>query len=220
MFNSPELRFQALVNSLNAIDSEERCSAAQELAKIGNPQAISPLIYSLSDENEAVQASIIEALVAFGEKAAIQLINLLKMTDRLDEEVLGVKNPQIAQVLNVLKLGNLKSALNSINMIGEGLDSADQDDFFQVFSNISTVFRGMATAQTLAQTLEAVGQPVAVDLIPALHDKSPLVRETVAKIMAKSGDKRTIVPLIIAAQAEQDFYVHQAMTEALAILGD
>lgn len=220
MFNSPELRFQALVNSLKANDSEERFTAAQELAKIGNPEAISPLVYSLSDQNAAVQESVVEALATFGEKAVWQLINVLRMTDRLDEEILGVKDLQITQVLNVFKRGNVNSALNSIAMIGAGLDSSEQDDFFQAFSNISTVFRGMATAQTLANALESVGQAVALDLIPALHDKSPMVRETVAKAMAKSGDKRVILPLISALQEEPDYYVRQAMTEALASLGD
>ncbi len=182
----------ALLEALGDPVSEVRLQAADGLARLREPRAVSRLVGLLDAETDWNASRIGDALVRFGAGAVPDLSRHIILSDPAIEHP-GSRLPLVARLLGVIGDVAAEPALLS------ALDSADLE------------LRIRAAA-----ALATAGSPASVPaLIRATSDPAWEVRSQAVRALGESVDPRAVAPLA-AALRDPQWWVRRNAAEALA----
>jgi HEAT repeat protein len=148
------------------------------LGRLGDAQAIEPLIAALANENKDTRKAVVMALKQLGGVRIIELLIAVLVDKGQDQRVRQAAAETLGQMGDVRAVEPLMAAL------------ADQGTDIEV--------RGAAAA-----ALGQLGDAQAIEpLIAALTDNSEAVRQAVVVALGRLGDTRAIEPLVAALTHE------------------
>lgn len=210
-----------LINAIEELQGGVRAHCIIALGKLGDKQAVEPLLRVLSDDSFCYLAAW--ALGQLEDKRAVEpLINLLNDTDWFIRsgavKALGnIGDDRAVEPLSRIMNNNreewdvCRDASNSLGQLGEAalqplLQSLQDDD--------------AETRFFAANALGKLGLSQAVDsLIPALQDSDANVRLAAAGALGEIGDDRATHPLM-AALNDEDFRIRRSVVWTLGKIGD
>jgi serine/threonine protein kinase len=224
---------ESLITSLTTNENRRvRQEAAEALGKLGNPQAIEPLIAALKDEHEWVRHLAAEALGKLGDLRAVEpLIAVLEdKYERVQEaassalDKLGgprVVEPLIATLTNEEAKTNRETKIWIARKLRKMGDSQAVEPLIAAFTDADHLEKGY-----IAEVLGELGDQRAVEPLIAIlaHGSGHWVQMLVIEALGKLGDQRAVEPLIIGL-TEDWFYGYNddnrgEAIEALGKLGD
>lgn len=187
------------------------CVVIDALGKIGDKEAVKPLISALKDKNPSVRIAAAGALGKIGDKRAIE--PLKKM---LEDKY--IENRKVAAI----NLGKL--SYEPHNEVERTYFLLAKEEWSKI-KEIGQFISDLKSIDPLVcrEAVEILGKIAdrrsAIALIHLLKDKEPLVRKNVAKALGKIKDKSAIEPLIEALN-DRDWEVRANAAEALGEIKD
>ena len=223
-----------------------REAAAEALGKIGDSQAVEPLIAALKDEDWYVRKYAVEALGKIGESRTVK--SLIAALNDLEQDVrkaavkvlVKIGLPAVELLIAVLKDEDRevrKSAAEALGKIGdsrtvEPLIAALKDEYSSVRREVVEALDKLGWKPDMSEAgvfywilkgdlskCVKIGAPAVEPLIAALKDKNNYVHREAAESLGKIGDIRAVEPLI-AALKDWDQDVRYVAVEALGKIGD
>ena len=165
---------EPLLQALKDEDEHVRWRAVERLGFIGDKRALDPLILALKDKEENVREEAAEALGEIGDKRAVE--SLIEAFRDSDEDVR--KNA-------VYALGELKSK-KAVKVLKEAL----KDNYMGAAWALGQIGLASGDVELLIIGLEDTYSELTAESEEARH---------FAKALGKTGDKRAVKPLIVAA---------------------
>lgn len=182
-----------LIAALDSRDATIRKVAATTLGLIGDARAVEPLIDALRTSDVHDQGHFAWALGRIADQRAVQpLIDFMA----------AVKHEQLDPAVPEA-LGYLRDS-RAVKPLIAKLKDAQSD---------RTANMALAAREALAQ----IGPPAVPDLLAALAQEDPKVREAVVRVLGRCGDARAVEPLLTALK---DPPTRQAAARALGRIGD
>ena len=213
-------------------DPNVRCAAAKALDKIGDIQAVEPLVAALRDTDKYVQKAASQALVQMGEKAVGPLVEvvtgdlgIIEYGTKLDVRRMAAES--LAAIASMTEVDGLIAAFSSADQsvrkfsataLSWNHEARVSDALISLLGD-----KDYYVCLEAAKSLGKIGDPRAVEpLIEVLQSGSP-PRE-VARALGEIGDLRAVQPLIDALEAQvgkdHHWELPQSIIEALSKLGD
>ncbi|MGD8567873.1 MAG: HEAT repeat domain-containing protein [Gammaproteobacteria bacterium] len=197
----------ALIHELQSDQWRDRMNAADTLAKIHDPEAISALINALQeDDNADVRAALVEALATYKQKQVVPpLIKALddhnravrKTAARVLESSMPhyrkLNDPQISKAfVAALQDNNRGVRLVAAKLLGELQDPATANALIAALDDVDTDVR-IAAKKSLYKIKDnrAIGS-----LVAGLKADKPEVRSEVIGALSEYQDHRAIEPLL------------------------
>lgn len=210
------------IGELNCEYDNLRICAAENLGKIGAPQAIDPLIELMSDRKEEVSMVAAKALSKINhESVPEKLVKILSRSDkwlpaRVAEGLVTQGSRSVPALLNALvEKGDLNTKLNYIEILGEIRDKEAVETLVGALDSSYAEIRAKA-----AMALGNIQDNSAVEgLIKALNDQIGNVRSLAALSLGRIRDKRAIQGLQNVLH-DQEWKVRINAIEALGKLGE
>jgi HEAT repeat protein len=230
-------------------DSDVRLFAIEEMSKLGDAQAVEPLIACLNDQGSVawIRRSAIEALVKLGKPAVEPLIGCLKDCDFDVCRALGELGDAraVEPLIACLKANSSTFDTNGTRPAAEALSKLGKPAVAPLIRCLKD--QDSYVRQSAAETLEKLGyipetetekitfliateswdelakqgKPAIEPLIGCLKDQDQDVSQFAVKALEKLGDKRAVEPLIACLCIEdQSPDVRQSAAEAVGKLGD
>lgn len=220
----------ALLRELHSDQWRDRMNAADTLAKIHDPEAISALINSLQeDDNADVRVALVEALATFKHKQVVPPLihalddhnrNVRKSAARVLEKSMPyyrkLKHPQISKAfVAALQDNNRGVRLVAAKLLGELQDPTTADALIGALEDVDTDVRIAAK-----NSLYKIKDNRAIDsLVAGLKADKPEVRSEVIGALSKYQDHRAIEPLL-ASVNDSNADVRIKALKALSKLDD
>jgi HEAT repeat protein len=197
----------ALIHELQSDQWRDRTNAADTLAKIHDPEAISALINALQEDNNAdVRVAVVEALATYKQKQVVPPLikalddhnrNVRKSAARVLEKSMPyyrkLNDPQISKAfVAALQDNNRGVRLVAARLLGELQDPATADALIGALEDVDTDVRIAAK-----KSLYKIKDNRAIDsLVAGLKADKPEVRSEVIGALSKYQDHRAIEPLL------------------------
>ncbi len=170
-----------------------RRSAAEAVARLGDPSAIAPLLTALGDPEESVRAAASQALAAFGDRTVQPLVRQLSVPDeqlrRAAMRALAQQGPRAVDAL--IPLLDASSATVRAEaaeaLAGIGADAVPA--LIEVLSGAAP--RGNRSETQVAgaaNALTKIGRSAAVALVPIYADADPAVARRIVEIAQAIGE--------------------------------
>ncbi|NEQ95608.1 MAG: HEAT repeat domain-containing protein [Cyanothece sp. SIO2G6] len=175
-----------------------RQACAQALARLGDPEAITPLVQALlTDHDPLIQSSVAGALARMGEEAVSALLRVMNCSSLSDAQ-----KGQIAWALSCL-------GEDAASQIYAEIESGNPDVRCAVVGAIATLARNTASEQAVQLLESSLDDPVlavrleaasglgqlschnaTARLVPLLNDPEPEMRKTVALALGTLKDPK------------------------------
>lgn len=196
----------ALVQELSGGSWQSKIAAADTLAKIGDTNAINPLINSMQDKSPDVRVAVVEALAHFNDA---QIVNPLVVAlddnnrsvrttarDALETAIPKFKNntdPAITDpILKAMKDNNRGVREVAARLLGEIKDPKSVSALVVALNDVDSEVRLAAkTSLSKIKDTRAIGS-----LVAGLDAENPEVRSQVVDALSKFKDHRAIEPLL------------------------
>jgi HEAT repeat protein len=212
--------FQTLIEQLHHPDKNVRSSAVFALEKLDDAGVADALIQALGTEPDFfVREDMTWALVRLGEPAFQKLVAALG-----DSQAAG--RPHMAHTLSKMRDARAVDVLLAvlhdpdIAVVRKAVFALGQIGEARAISAI-TVLLGHEDEElqtTLTQTLEKFGASAVPDLLRAMEDERPAVREQAAHILGQIGGEEAVTALVNALNDTQ-WQVRFAVVTALGYVG-
>ncbi len=191
---TPQYHLTRYINDLKDADIFVRSNAAISLGKIGDENAIKPLIDALSDENSVVRNNAANALKNIGEPAVLSLAAALEdgtatatvrwyAANMLRQIAASLMDTAVMQSAVTSLTNAIKDKDNSIRIVASNalaeIGTPAVDVLIALFKDTNSSTRSIA-----ARTLGHIGEPAIGPLIAALADKNAIVRSNAANTLA------------------------------------
>jgi HEAT repeat protein len=210
-----------LISALQDADNHVRRAAARALRKIGNPDAMEPLVARLDDQDKWVRCAAIRALGGLApQRAVAPLVALLSDPDpdictTAVDALAHVGDPAVDMLIAALDMDKSQSARHiaeALGRIGHARGVIPLLELLQV--------KDVIVAEKAAKALGTIGDVRAVEpLLAALAGNMERLPQIAAiHALGKLGDVRAVEPLK-AMRDSSDMRVYKAATQALNELG-
>jgi HEAT repeat protein len=206
----------SLLKALEDKDSKVRKAAAQSLGRIGDPQAVDPLVNALGDRYSDVREAAAKALEILGEPLGRVIVDCLKGSEHARDALAAGKDPRaIVPLLKVLGTWDPDVRAAAARTLGKLKDPRAVESLVKVLED------GSGSAQEAAAwALGEIEDPRAtVPLTKVLENGRPNARLVAAWVLGKFADRRAVDPLVAALGGKYPD-VREAAAWALGELGD
>ncbi|MHA1601138.1 MAG: HEAT repeat domain-containing protein [Alphaproteobacteria bacterium] len=205
-------------------NGDSREAPPRALGRIGDPNAVGPLLSALKDKEGYVRSSVAAALGQIGDRRAVApLIETMKSdahdnTRQYSAEALGriadpaAFDPLLAALTD--EDGHVREvAAHSLGLLG---DTRAIPELVGLFSD-----RYPGPKESAARALIRFGRPAVAPLITALSKGDDSARSWAPRALGKIGDRQAIGPLVTAAERarrEKSWWILTRTTRALTEL--
>ena len=197
-------------------DAVRKEQAIKQLVVL-DERAVQPLITALSDKDQKVRVSVVEALGKIGEPVVQSLITALSDKDQKVRvsvvEALGkIGEPVVQPLITALSDDEIWIRSNAAKALGGIGDGRAVELLVKVLSDEVHWVRSNA-----AEALGKIGDGRAVEpLVKVLSDEVHWVRINAVKALGKIGDGRAVEPLV-KVLSDEVHWVRSNAVEALAL---
>ncbi len=205
-----------LLNALEDKDPTVRKAAAQSLGRIGDSQAVDPLVIALGDEYSGVREAAAKALENLGEPLGGVIVQCLKGSEKARDTLAAGKDPRaVVPLLNVLGTWDPNVRAAAVKTLGKLKDPRAVEPLVRALEDTSD-----SVQEAAAWALGEIADPRAIGpLVKSLGDGRPNVRLAAGWVLGKFGDRRAVDPLVTAlGDRYQD--VREAAAYSLGGLAD
>jgi len=212
----PGRNTMSLLKALEDKDSTVRKAAAQSLGRIGDLQAVDPLVIALGDKYFDVREAAAKALENLGEPLGGVIVQCLKGSEKAREALAAGKDPRaVVPLLNVLGTWDPDVRAAAAKTLGKLKNPRAVEPLVKALEDTSD-----SVQEAVAWALGEIADPRAIGpLVKALRDGRPNVRLAAGWVLGKFGDLRAVDPLVTAlGDKYQD--VREAAAYTLGGLGD
>jgi HEAT repeat protein len=185
--------FERLRSGLSSDDSRLRLVCAQGLGKLGDKEAVPPLVDCLEDPVEGVREAAGEALSLLGNGSGDEMARVLRP---------------------ILENGDPQVRMNAVAVLGR-LDDREADKALAMAAKDESPLVRRAAVKAFGRKGEVGNLQV---LTMGLTDEDTEVRRISAEALGFSGQRRASAPLELALR-DEDIWVRTAAVRALGQLG-
>ena len=214
--------FHDLVDSLSDPNPGVAMRAASLLGESGDERATLPLIGLLNHSDPSFRFAASEALIALDASAVMGLIDTLEHADAETistiSDILGKIGDKraVEPLLDILRqAGSDRAVASAAEALGELGDGKAILPLIKLLEHDHSEIQ-YASAQSLLK----IGKPAIPYTIDGLEHPDEDIRLIMVDMLGRSGDERSVLPLLDLLEAEPSDAVRMSAVQALGRLGD